>query len=316
MLIHIDLFSGIGGFALAAQWAGFKTRVFCEIEPFCREVLKARFGAIEDTTGKRLEGGRDRNERVAQEAMRFLPPDQLNAPSSSPTSEASTAPDSREQPYLPGEFHASRRPLPASAEERRMTVGSGKRLLESWPKSSQPGPSLKTLVESLVLNEAWYSRICYLRWRPKVTKSSRLLFQLAPSMPRTEGTGSGLLLTPATIQIDPSQDRFQKRTEYRKSIGRHWVAGCLQEQIAMLPTPRGADGNKGIRTLEGHRKERERRGQGIDLPTAVGTKSGLKLQPAFVEWMIGFPDGWTDLGRLGTRLSPKSHSKSVKRLPK
>lgn len=31
---HIDLFSGIGGFALAAQWAGFRTVCFSEIDPF------------------------------------------------------------------------------------------------------------------------------------------------------------------------------------------------------------------------------------------------------------------------------------------
>lgn len=49
MLTHIDLFSGIGGFALAAKWAGFRTEVFCEIEKFCREVLGARFGAVADT---------------------------------------------------------------------------------------------------------------------------------------------------------------------------------------------------------------------------------------------------------------------------
>jgi len=49
MLTHVDLFSGIGGFALAAQWAGFRTIAFCEIEPFCQEVLKARFGAVADT---------------------------------------------------------------------------------------------------------------------------------------------------------------------------------------------------------------------------------------------------------------------------
>lgn len=53
MLTHIDLFSGIGGFALAAQWAGFRTEVFCEIDPFCQEVLRARFGAVADADGER-----------------------------------------------------------------------------------------------------------------------------------------------------------------------------------------------------------------------------------------------------------------------
>ncbi len=38
-LTHIDLFSGVGGFSLAAQWAGFKTIAFCEIDRFCQEIL-------------------------------------------------------------------------------------------------------------------------------------------------------------------------------------------------------------------------------------------------------------------------------------
>ena len=37
---HLDLFSGIGGFALAAQWAGFETIGFCEKDPFCQKVLR------------------------------------------------------------------------------------------------------------------------------------------------------------------------------------------------------------------------------------------------------------------------------------
>ena len=37
---HLDLFSGIGGFALAAKWVGWETVGFCEIDPYCQKVLK------------------------------------------------------------------------------------------------------------------------------------------------------------------------------------------------------------------------------------------------------------------------------------
>ncbi|HPL75489.1 MAG TPA: DNA (cytosine-5-)-methyltransferase [Candidatus Sumerlaeota bacterium] len=37
---HIDLFSGIGGFSLAARWTGFRTVAFCECEPYAQRVLR------------------------------------------------------------------------------------------------------------------------------------------------------------------------------------------------------------------------------------------------------------------------------------
>ena len=41
---HLDLFSGIGGFALAAQWVGgIETVGFCEIEPWAQKVLNKNF---------------------------------------------------------------------------------------------------------------------------------------------------------------------------------------------------------------------------------------------------------------------------------
>src|SRR5438874_12591275 len=43
---HLDLFSGIGGFALAARWAGFRTIGFCEIDKYCRRVLAENFSEV------------------------------------------------------------------------------------------------------------------------------------------------------------------------------------------------------------------------------------------------------------------------------
>lgn len=44
---HVDLFSGIGGFALAAKMVGgIETTHFCEIDPWCRSVLNKNFPTI------------------------------------------------------------------------------------------------------------------------------------------------------------------------------------------------------------------------------------------------------------------------------
>ncbi|MEY9375999.1 DNA cytosine methyltransferase [Rhizobium leguminosarum] len=42
----LDLFSGIGGFSLGLERAGFETVAFCEINPFCRAVLKKHWPSV------------------------------------------------------------------------------------------------------------------------------------------------------------------------------------------------------------------------------------------------------------------------------
>lgn len=61
MLTHLDLFSGIGGFALAARWAGLQTIQFVEIDPFCQKVLKKHWPEVpihDDVTTFRWDGER------------------------------------------------------------------------------------------------------------------------------------------------------------------------------------------------------------------------------------------------------------------
>ena len=40
---HASLFSGIGGFDLAAEWVGWKNVFHCEINEFCAQILKYHF---------------------------------------------------------------------------------------------------------------------------------------------------------------------------------------------------------------------------------------------------------------------------------
>jgi DNA (cytosine-5)-methyltransferase 1 len=47
MITHLDLFSGLGGFALAARMiGGFETRQFVERDPYCQQVLNKNFPGV------------------------------------------------------------------------------------------------------------------------------------------------------------------------------------------------------------------------------------------------------------------------------
>lgn len=49
-MTHGSLFSGIGGFDLAAEWVGWQNLFNCEIDPFCQTVLKHHFPDAEQFT--------------------------------------------------------------------------------------------------------------------------------------------------------------------------------------------------------------------------------------------------------------------------
>lgn len=187
-------------------------------------------------------------------------------------------------------------PLQLQEKEKvqEMIAGSGKRLLELYENFLPHGSFLRMLTVCLLSKKEWYSSNCWLTWKTKVTPVRRLLFQLAPSTPRIGGIGCGLLRTPdAGMGRGPrSEEKLKDRYLKRK------MPLCLNDQLAMivkglLPTPAARD-YKGMNSLEHLKKKR---GHHYQLPNAIGMKAGLKLHPDFVEWMQGFPPGWTDLER-------------------
>jgi DNA (cytosine-5)-methyltransferase 1 len=47
-MTHLDLCTGIGGFHLAAEWAGFETIGFSEVDPFCCQLLAEKWPEIKN----------------------------------------------------------------------------------------------------------------------------------------------------------------------------------------------------------------------------------------------------------------------------
>lgn len=210
--------------------------------------------------------------------------------------------------------------LPGSKEARKMTVTSGLKCLESYQNLSPLGSLAKMLVGS----QGWYSSKRLLRWTKKEmpseksesystvqddisrmkywkvlkksdTKSKRLLFQLVPSMPHTNEKESLLWATPNTMDYLPQRSPealLRQATGSRK--GRTRPANLREqvdpEVVAMWPTPR-ANLVQPILT----EKLGQRNKGNLEEAVAASGSIGGQLNPMWVEWLMGFPLGWSDL---------------------
>ena len=214
---------------------------------------------------------------------------------------------------------ASLFPQQESERVRETTVFSGRKCYELYGRFTHLGCLAKMLLESSI----WHSSKCVLTWKVRVMKSSRLLFLLQASTPRTKGIGSGLLATPrasdpekrGNIAGDPRNGLPGQIAMLRTPNQQNWKNAStleereghtlnLQDQVrAMLPTPQASDGGHGHagtwtttqislhNVIEGKGKQLD----GSIVPAAHGKNHGLKLQPAFALWMMGFPEDWCNL---------------------
>jgi hypothetical protein len=145
--------------------------------------------------------------------------------------------------------------------------------------------------------------------RSGMTRSGTL-FRLQPLVRRTGGKESGLWATPVANQSAAASLPALLKEAKRLHLRRQWT---LATQVAaehvhghrMWPTPQAADrkgtGQPGTKSHTNHLE----RGS---LLTAAVTEStaGGQLNPTWVEWLMGFPLGWTALDASATPLSRKS----------
>ena len=173
-LTHASLFSGIGGLDLAAESAGFITKVQCEIDPFA---VPSSHADSRDLSALTTSGN-----------------------SREPTL-SGTAEDSL--PFCPGDFPASLSALPGTGLDHQMNGGSGQSSLDWFGNPGRFGLFVKTLLGSA----AYRSSPGYTAtWKRQDTRSGCLRYRLHLSELRTSDTGRSLLPTPT------ASDERRRRT--------------------------------------------------------------------------------------------------------
>jgi len=183
--------------------------------------------------------------------------------------------------------------LPGSAEAVKMTDISGRTFFPLL----KPKDPLGAFTKMFMGMSLWASAKCYLTWKGKATPQGHSLFQLVPLTHLTDETEFGsspeMWATPTASSGEPP-----KKTEGWTWTGLYWINDKgekkqtrLKDQVAMWPTPVASDSKgavknrfKGSPTSHGNLSEEVRTHQ----------EDG-QLNPEWVEWLMGYPEGWTDL---------------------
>ena len=207
--------------------------------------------------------------------------------------------------------HASPSQSQDSDKGRTMTVTSGLRCLELYESVSPAGSLARTFLGS----SEWHSTMCALIWSAKATKSGRLYYQLVPSMLTTEETESGLWRTPMNSdwknmdtvnqlhlskQVkDPAlwptptvNGNYNARGASQKS-GDGLATAVKKAEMFPTPTTRDYKGGRKAETLAA--KGRLPTNSLPDLVNSQAGETGPLNPTPFVEWLMGFPTGWTEL---------------------
>lgn len=205
---------------------------------------------------------------------------------------------------------ASPSPLQDASKPKLTTVTSGRRCVRLLHLRDPLGSLAKTLLES----SHWRSTLCWLTWKASGTPAGRLLFRLVPSMRDIGETGFGSLLATPTTKANQLAPSTPAATNYGTNQG--GAAGRVgpirpsletMARHGLWPTPTAMNDTGGAALCKwGGARSREK------IRAMVGDKElNGPLNPEWVEWLMGFPEGWTDLGPSETRSFRKSSKKSA-----
>lgn len=189
---------------------------------------------------------------------------------------------------------ASRTQQRASVKRRKMTAICGPNSTESFARFSPDGLCLRTLGGYLVARLDGSFEEFSGTWPAQGLMQSGQLFQRQIWEPPTAETEYGLLPTPTASDIRNSQPSstpvLTKNGTIRhqnKQGGQSFMR--LSQVVKLLPTPTATDWRHGSPS----HKNRE---GSPNLRDSMAEMAGAsRLNPYFVEEMMGYPIGWTEL---------------------
>lgn len=229
---------------------------------------------------------------------------------------------------FPADSHASPSPWLESKRAKGMIDTSGRRCSELSPSCARVALSVKTYLESSRLPPGRWSRI----WSVLAITSSCLILRLRLSELGTDDQGysspaSQMWPTPTVAGCTIASEKRTNllaagKTTFTSNQGVHGGMGNLREHVlaqtkGLWPTPRANEYKDTLKSVPPSRKKDPGKcnltqrvamelfttpcaadaqgSHGGNNHRSLRTDVAGQLNPTWVEWLMGFPPGWTDL---------------------
>ena len=225
--------------------------------------------------------------------------------------------DSKQMDFFPStssqeDTLANLSPSQVEKKVKKIQDTSGQKCLDLSKNSDRLGLLEKMLVDTLNSVSTPYSRT----WKVKTTPQGRLVFQLLASVPNTKEKESGLWRTPDAYSGGSNLNKIKEALAegHLKRKSGHTIQIRLADQVReprLWPTPAAHEARLGYQRRDTGKKGTQKSLSTIVIDTEGGReKTTGQLNPTWVEWLMGYPTGWTDLSALETVSSHKSPTTS------
>ena len=183
---------------------------------------------------------------------------------------------------------ASPSATPALEEEPRTLGTSGRTWHDPFAFFDPDGCCWRTSQGTFL----WGSETSSVTWPTAGTTVNGTAYQRQPLVPRTSATASSSWPTPT---VGDSKNTAN-RTADRSSPDHHHDGVTLVDAVRLWPTPQHRDGQGRSTPNQPVAMARYQAGRRCleDVVSLNGDPGGM-LNPTWVEWLMGFPEGWTDL---------------------